>query len=141
MKFRIWIWLSIGMTVGSSAIMLLNRMSRGGAASIAPISRERMEQAVAAAETGLRGMTDGGFVQWTPTTLATELVQSLNSVQLSAPGVPQNPAAAVVPYVLNMPTGPWQVALVADEAQRTIRIDAYGADLDEPIIRKNIPLP
>ena len=71
----------------------------------------QLEKAVSSVEMTLSSIGDVGYVQWTPTTAAEELVNSLNASQVLVPG----------------------------EDNSTIKVEGYGSNLDKPLLVKNIP--
>ena len=103
-----------------------------------------LEKAVASVEMTLGSMGDVGYVQWTPTTAAIEVVDSLNASQVLVPGEEEQYKEArikpvTIPYTLNKVTDKWQVVIIPDEANSTIKIEGYGSNLDEPLFVKSIP--
>jgi hypothetical protein len=104
-----------------------------------------LEQSIFFAEANLGGMSDAGYVQWTPTSAATQLVESMNAAQTLTPEEEKEykergmfiPKA--IPYVLNQPTAKWQVVVIGDETGKKIILQGYGSDLTQPLVVKEIP--
>lgn len=106
---------------------------------------QELEQSIFFAESNLGGMGDAGYVQWTPTTAATQLVESMNAAQTLTPEEEKEykergmfiPKA--IPYVLNQPTDKWQVVVIGDETGKKIILQGYGSDLTQPLVIREIP--
>ena len=103
-----------------------------------------LEKAVASVEMTLGAMGDVGYVQWTSTTAAEEVVNSLNASQVLVPGEEEQYKEArikpvTIPYTLNKATDKWQVVIIPDEEKSTITVEGYGTNLDEPLLVKTIP--
>ena len=43
------------------------------------------------------------------------------------------------PYTLNKATDKWQVVIIPDEENSTIKVEGYGSSLEEPLLVKTIP--
>ncbi len=103
-----------------------------------------LEKAFLSVEMTLSAMGDSGYVQWTPTTAAAEAVDSLNASQVLVPGEEEQYKEArikpvTIPYTLNKATDKWQVVIIPDEENSTIKVEGYGSNLDEPLLVKTIP--
>ena len=103
-----------------------------------------LEKAVASVEMTLGSMGDVGYMQWTPTTAAIEVVDSLNASQVLMPGEEEQYKEArikpvSIPYTLNKATDKWQVVIIPDEDNSTIQVEGYGTNLEEPLLVKSIP--
>lgn len=110
------------------------------------LKEKEMERAIFFGKASLDGLGESGYVRWTPTTAAIQLVNTMNAAQTLTPeeekeyrqrGMTMIPKA--IPYVLNQPTAPWQVVIVADETQQKIKFLGYGTDLQTPIITEEVP--
>jgi hypothetical protein len=106
-------------------------------------NRRRLQNAVWAAEANYGGLLDAGYIQWTPTTVAQQLVEILNAAQVPLADDPSHrevklPPAPRTKYVLGQPSGPWQVVLVADEPHQRVRVEGYGNDLEHPMMVKEL---
>lgn len=104
----------------------------------------QLEQAVSSVEMTLGSLGDVGYVQWTPTTAAEELVNTLNASQVLLPEEEEQYREArikpvTIPYSLNQPTTNWQVVIIPDEANSLIKVEGYGSNLEEPLLAKEIP--
>lgn len=102
-----------------------------------------LEKAVASVEMTLGAMGDVGYTQWTPTTAAQQVVDSLNASQVLLPGEEEQYKEArikpvTIPYTLNKATDKWQVVIIPDEENSTIKVEGYGTNLDEPLLIKTI---
>ncbi|MGK7882154.1 MAG: hypothetical protein AB4060_18945 [Crocosphaera sp.] len=103
-----------------------------------------LERAVLSVEMTLGAMGDSGYVQWTPTTAAEKAVDSLNASQVLVPGEEEQYREArmkpvTIPYTLNKATDKWQVVIIPDEENSTIKVEGYGSSLEEPLFVKTIP--
>lgn len=129
--------------------MWLGRVSAPASSpAMPPGTALRLERAVDAAVSGLQGLGVSGYVQWTSTSAAAELVQVMNAASQMAPEEEREllpPGArlppAPIPYVFGRPAGPWQVGIIPDDVRNTIRIEGYGADPLIPVIVREAPLP
>ena len=103
----------------------------------------QLEQAVSSVEMTLGSLGDVGYVQWTPTTAAEEVVNTLNASQVLLPEEAQYREAKIkpvtIPYILNKPTTNWQVVIIPDEDNSLIKVEGYGSNLEEPLLAKEIP--
>lgn len=107
--------------------------------------QRELEEAVYFAESNLGGFGDAGYVQYTPTTAATQLVETMNTAQTLTLEEEKEykergmliPKA--IPYVLNEPTDKWQVVVIGDETAQKVIIKGYGIDLTQPLVVKEIP--
>jgi len=105
---------------------------------------QELEQAIFFAESNLGGFGDAGYVRYTPTTAAIQLVESMNAAQTLTPEEEKEyrergmfiPKA--IPYVLNEPTGKWQVVVIGDETAQKVILKGYGYDLTQPLIVNEI---
>ncbi len=103
-----------------------------------------LEKAVASVEMTLGSIGDVGYTQWTPTTAAAEVVDSLNASQVLMPGEEEQYKEArikpvTIPYTLNKATDQWQVVIIPNEENSTIKVEGYGTNLDEPLFVKSVP--
>ena len=106
--------------------------------------QQQLSQAILSVEANLGSLTDAGYVSWTPTTAVAELAKSLNASQVLLPEEKEQYKAAkirpvTIPYTINKPTGSWQVVLIPDDANQLIRVQGYGASLEQPLMTKKIP--
>ncbi len=104
----------------------------------------QLEKAVISVEMTLGAMGDSGYVQWTPTTAAKQVVDTLNASQVLLPEEEEQYKQArikpvTIPYTLNKATDKWQVVIIPDEENSTIKVEGYGSSLDQPLLVKNIP--
>jgi len=123
------------------ALFLLSGATELGRSRAEEANRRRLQNAVWVAQANYDGLQDVGYAGWTPTSAAQRLVTLLNAAQVTQPdelppGMKLPPARTK--YVLGKPTGPWQVALVADERRKRVRVEAYGKDLEKPIIVREL---
>lgn len=113
--------------------------------SVPKIKRQELERAVFFAASNIDGFGDAGYQQWTPTSAATQLVETMNAAQSLTPEEEKEykergmPIIKAIPYVLNTPTDKFQVVVVPDEAAQKILIKGYAYDLTEPLIVEEIP--
>ena len=132
-----------------TALFSLTLTSCGGSApttsQIPSFKQRQLEDAIFFLESNLRGIGEVGYVQWTPSTAAAELAATMNAAQAPFPGEDEELRQAGVrppepiPYVLNEPTDTWQIVLIPDEAAQMIHVQAYGKDLSQPVIEKDLP--
>ncbi len=113
--------------------------------AIPKLKQQELETALFFLEGNLYSLGEVGYTAWTPTTAAAEWVMTMNASMVLLPeeeaeyrqaGIqPKEP----IPYVLNQPTDAWQIVLVPDDVQQMIRVEAYGQDLEKPLIEKELP--
>ena len=48
-------------------------------------------------------------------------------------------AGPEISYVINEPTGPWQVVVSPDNDYQVLWIEGYGVDLELPLLSEEIP--
>ncbi len=133
--------------LGAMAWYVFSNMGGLAAANARRANEVRLKHAVMVVEANFGGLFDAGYVSWTPTTAAAQLVKTMTAASALSPeeakefapsGVGLLPATT---YVLGKPSGPWQVVLVADERRKLIRVEGYGADLETPLITKELSMP
>lgn len=108
-------------------------------ASMTASIRQAMAQVV------MTGGCEGGYggAPSTPGTWARKFVDDQNKAQReqAAEARKMMPPGAMVPdpvkFVYGAATAPWQVAVIPDVG--TVRVEAYGADLKNPIQRESLP--
>ena len=105
-------------------------------------ARNLITQAVWSAESMLSGLEDSGYRSWTPQQAAAEAARTLQAASQYDPseGLPRPPGPDIT-YVVNAPTGPWQVVLVPLDATREVRIDGYATDEHTPVLSRTVPCP
>jgi len=130
------VWVGISMYLVAGGL-------RGARGKVEHARQQQLEAAVWAVEANADGMSDAGYVRWTPTTMAQQLVPLLNAATTSpaddvrAGETLPRPFPPIL-YVLGHPTGTWQVVLVPEEARNTIRVEAYAIDPARPLIVREI---
>lgn len=131
--------------IGLSSLFPIGCFGSSNSTAVPKFKQQALEKAIFFLEGNLGSLSDVGYTQWTPTTAATELVETMNVSQRLLPEEQAEYEAAgiqpqaEIPYVLNQPTGPWQIVLVPDDKQQTIHVKAYGEDLETPLIEKSFP--
>jgi hypothetical protein len=131
--------------IGLSSLSFFSCSGNNTRNTVPTFTQQELAQAIFFLEGNLGSLSEAGYVQWTPTTAAAELVEIMNTSQILLPeeeedyrqsGIqPKDP----IPYVLNQPTAAWQIVLIADDAQQTIQVKAYGKDLETPLIERELP--
>jgi hypothetical protein len=112
---------------------------------ISPIKQREMEESLYFFEGNLYSLGDAGYVAWTPTTAAAELVTIMNTSMMLTPEEEEEYRQQgmrihkPIPYVLNAPTDSWQIVLVPDDEQQVIHVRGYGPDLEVPIMTQDFP--
>ena len=139
-------WVAVGAIVGGLIWYVAQSMAVVTSGRLTLVSQRRLEQAVWAVEANLDGMADAGYVRWTPSGAARELVAVLNAAQVPDPQEEAMRQGGFRPpppteYVLGRATKPGQVVLIPDDARNVIRIEAYGSDLSQPVIVKEVSPP
>jgi hypothetical protein len=106
---------------------------------------KELEKAIFFAQANLDSLGDAGYVKYTPTTAAIQLVNTMNAAQNLTPEEEKEyrergmPIMKGIPYALNQPTEPWQVVIVGDDAQKKVKFLGYGHDLKTPLITQEVP--
>jgi len=128
--------------LGALAAYVFSNMGRLAIQDATRARQLRLERAVMAVEGTFSSMTDAGYIEWTPTKAAIELVRTMTAAEKLTPeeakefGLRASPAPTR--YVIGKPTGPWQVVLLPDEAHKLVRVEGYGADVERPLIVRQI---
>ncbi|MDH4071066.1 MAG: hypothetical protein OEV30_11670 [Ignavibacteria bacterium] len=90
----------------------------------------------------LSQMQDAGYTSWTPGLAVEKLVPLMNAALAPEPGDDSGPGILdKIKYVSGKATSPYQIVLIPSEGNGTIRIEGYGAELDEPIVTRSITVP
>jgi hypothetical protein len=112
---------------------------------ISPLKQREMEESIYFFEGNLYSLWDAGYVAWTPTTAAAELVTIMNTSMTLTPEEEEEYRQQgmrihePISYVLNEPTDRWQIVLVPDDEQQVIHVRGYGPDLETPILEQEFP--
>jgi hypothetical protein len=110
----------------------------GASAGLDPAMRARLELAVTSAANAAEcGRTEVGYGSRTPAEAVRHLVALMASASAPLPGE-QPTGGPGVEYVIDRPTGAWQVAVRVD-AEGNLAIDGYGADLERPLFSRRVP--
>jgi hypothetical protein len=147
MKVR---FLMISLLAWAGAMVVLFRGASPVVSSqAAQARRTRLEVALHVVEANFGSLMETGYgPRRTATGAAIELVNLMTAAE-SAPlpeelGEQAARLAALVPkteYVLFEPTAPWQIVLVPDDRTHIVRVEAYGTDLEEPMLARTLSVP
>lgn len=120
-------------------------MGEAPTSKVSSLKQQELEAALLFLEGNLSSLGEVGYAEWTPTTAAAELVETMNASMVLLPEEEEDYRQAgikpkePIPYVLNQPTAAWQIVLIPDDAQQVIRVEAYGQELETPLIEKDLP--
>ena len=118
--------------------------SCGGSSSrdraISEVQKREIVRAVEIVEVTLGSMQDGGgYQKWTPGKAVEKLVPLLNSASAPMEGEPEPPGiSGKIRYVEGKVTAPWQIVLTADDKQKKIRVEGFGADTTQAVHTREI---
>jgi len=101
------------------------------------IHHEHLKMAVDSVEHTLASMQETGYQEWIPSTTVPRLVETMNAANIAMPGEPKPPGPKMT-YVAGSATGKWQVVLIPDDANSTIKLQGFDENLDTPFVEKTI---